>query len=296
MPPKKVKEPKEEVKPIFAEAEARFSDLAKKNESSKKETLESLTNVHASLSSLKMWTAQHKMATQSTFLEHKSLIGKNKQEIDSAVKELEEAFDTLWPLISRLEKSVQDNSETTSTSSKEIDKKHAELASEVAQHVVDLTKFIERKHKLALAKISKQVKVEVKVDEEESKKVASEIKRLEKLIEKIGKYEYGSQLNVLSGGTIVGFTGQLNFKSGFTVAQNGSQVDVTSNGTGGGLGYLAATGAVNNSNTSFTFPSPPTLVNVNGAMYANGHGVTISDTTGTLDNPPGTGGFVYGLG
>lgn len=67
--------------------------------------------------------------------------------------------------------------------------------------------------------------------------------------------------------------------------------------TGGtGLVYLPASGLVNNVNTVFTFTKTPTFVIVNGASYVNGSGVTIAGTTATLDNPPGNGGSVTGLG
>lgn len=72
--------------------------------------------------------------------------------------------------------------------------------------------------------------------------------------------------------------------------------DVTISGGGGSLAVLTATGAMDDSNTSFTFASEPTLVNINGATYVHGHGVTISGTNVTTDNPVGTGGFIYGLG
>jgi hypothetical protein len=66
--------------------------------------------------------------------------------------------------------------------------------------------------------------------------------------------------------------------------------------SGGNFNILTATGDVDDSNLVFTFVSEPTLVVVNGTAYRHGHGVTISTTTATLDNPPGVGGDVYGLG
>lgn len=67
--------------------------------------------------------------------------------------------------------------------------------------------------------------------------------------------------------------------------------------SGSGLNYLALqSGAINNTNTTFTFASTPTIVVVNGASYINGSGVTISGITATLDNPPGNSGSVYALG
>lgn len=69
------------------------------------------------------------------------------------------------------------------------------------------------------------------------------------------------------------------------------------NKAGSGLKYLAlVTGTIDNSNKVFTFASTPTIVVVNGASYINGSGVTITGTTATLDNAPGNGGSVYGLG
>lgn len=61
------------------------------------------------------------------------------------------------------------------------------------------------------------------------------------------------------------------------------------------VSILAATGTVDDSNTVFTFASTPQIVVVNGMSYITGSGVTIVTTTATLDNPAGTGGFVFGI-
>lgn len=66
-------------------------------------------------------------------------------------------------------------------------------------------------------------------------------------------------------------------------------------GGGSGLSILAATGTIDDSNVTFTFTAIPSAVVVNGAVYNNGNGVTISGTTATLDNPIGTGGSIIGL-
>lgn len=84
--------------------------------------------------------------------------------------------------------------------------------------------------------------------------------------------------------------------SGVTITSVNGQKVISSVGSGG-LGYLpVVSGAINNSNTVFTFAQTPTIVVVNGASYINGSGVTISGTTATLDNAAGTGGSVYALG
>jgi len=58
---------------------------------------------------------------------------------------------------------------------------------------------------------------------------------------------------------------------------------------------LEATGTIDDSNTTFTFSSSPSLIVVNGAVYRNGHGCTIAGLNVTLDNPVGTGGDIYGI-
>jgi hypothetical protein len=91
--------------------------------------------------------------------------------------------------------------------------------------------------------------------------------------------------------TILNITG-----SGVSYSYANGRNDVTITGGSGSLSVLAATGAVDDSNTVFTFVSEPTLVVVNGATYRHGFGCTIATTTVTLDNPVGSGGDVYALG
>jgi len=81
-----------------------------------------------------------------------------------------------------------------------------------------------------------------------------------------------------------------------TYSSNFGRNDITISASGAAVSLLVATGAVNSSNTVFTFPSAPQIVVVNGAAYMNGAGITIVGTTATLDNPPGIGGSVYGIG
>lgn len=62
-----------------------------------------------------------------------------------------------------------------------------------------------------------------------------------------------------------------------------------------GVTVLTATGTIDDSNTSFTFSEEPTAVVINGAMYRDGNGVTISGTSVTTDFPVGQGGDIYGI-
>lgn len=88
--------------------------------------------------------------------------------------------------------------------------------------------------------------------------------------------------------------------TGISVSYNraSGRNDITITATGeatGAMAVITVTGTIDDSNTSFTAASEPTLVVVNGASYRDGHGCTISGTSITLDNPPGTGGDIYAL-
>lgn len=98
-------------------------------------------------------------------------------------------------------------------------------------------------------------------------------------------------------GSSVGDFNILNFiGSGVSVANAGNGVaSITISSGGGSLAVLAATGTVDDSNLTFTFASTPTVVVVNGAVYADGYGVTIIGLSAVINNPVGTGGFIYGL-
>jgi hypothetical protein len=82
----------------------------------------------------------------------------------------------------------------------------------------------------------------------------------------------------------------------YAYASGRNDITISASASGGSMSVLAATGTVDDSNKVFTFASAPTLVVVNGNAYRNGHGVTISGTTATLDDAVGAGGDIYGLG
>jgi hypothetical protein len=63
----------------------------------------------------------------------------------------------------------------------------------------------------------------------------------------------------------------------------------------GGLSVITVSGTVDDSNTSFTAASAPTMVNINGAFYIHGAGVTIVGTAITTDSPVGTGGKIFAV-
>lgn len=66
----------------------------------------------------------------------------------------------------------------------------------------------------------------------------------------------------------------------------------------GGFTVIAVSGTVNDSNTSFTATTQPTLLNINGAFYQKtGGAITWSYSGGTItiSSPVGTGGNIYGI-
>lgn len=68
-------------------------------------------------------------------------------------------------------------------------------------------------------------------------------------------------------------------------------------GGGGSVGnsILTAGGTIDNSNTTFSFASKPTVVIVNGATYRENKGWSWLSPNITLDNPVGTGGDIYAM-
>lgn len=61
------------------------------------------------------------------------------------------------------------------------------------------------------------------------------------------------------------------------------------------IGFLDATGSVDDANVEFTFAIEPLIVVVNGVSYRHTHGCTIAGTTVTLDYAVGTGGDIFGI-
>lgn len=256
-----------------------------------------LKEMKSSLAEFQDSFTQHRLSVQSELLKHRT---GNKKEIEDLSKELEEAFDVLWPKFKSLETSLEKNSKEGKDSLSKSDKKHADSIAELASQVLSLSGTIEKRYQSALKKIYQQKgTIEVRIDEGETKSIKEELKRLDLLVKGVGKYEYGSSLNIFSGGNAVGFVGQINFKSGFTVALNNSGgVDVTSTG-GAGFSILPVTGTINDSNKSFTVASLPSLVNINSGFYApTGGNITwsYSGTTLTISSAVGVGGSIFAIG
>lgn len=216
-----------------------------------------------------------KQVTDDTAKEVESFKGRTLELITAALKEQENGMKFIYDKVRNL-KQAKDGKDG-------VDGKDAPPADE--SKIVDSV----------LAKLpppSNEIPEETK---QKLESMAEEIRQLKARPTSFGARGIGLYINgvkkLLSAQTL-NITG-----SGVSYNYANGRNDVTITGSGGGsLSVLAATGTVDDSNTTFTFASTPTLVMVNGAAYRDGHGVTIVTTTATLDNPPGVGGDVYGLG
>lgn len=119
-------------------------------------------------------------------------------------------------------------------------------------------------------------KVEVRVDEKEIVDMKKEIKNLAKLLGDVGKYEYGSSLNVFGNSKSIGFTGLINFKNGSNTTAKvtlnpAGGIDVEIDATGGG-GTATYNEVVAGSGTAWTLAGTPIVGSVR--LYANGQRLT----------------------
>lgn len=268
----------------------KLSDRILKRAKTDEEISLMLNELKESLTTVGMSLLSHKEETQKGFHEHKESFTKesegHKKTLGQIEGELKEAFEYLWPRFEKLEKSIEENK----VSASEVDEKHQINHEDNVKKIGELVELVEKRYQSALKKMN--IEKKSFVDSEEIGVVKKEVARLGKLLKEVGKYEYGASLNILSGGTPIGFTGAINFKSGFIVALSSSGVDVTAS-TGSII--FPVSGAINNTNKTFVFAFSPTVIVVNGAMYRDGFGVTITGVTVVLDNAVGNGGDLYAL-
>lgn len=216
------------------------------------EVASTITQLRTGLTSLTGSIHRHRMEHQSNLIKHKVFsageLAKHKKNVDQIETELKEAFTSVWTKFDTLESLVNKNGGSFDESTK----KHTDSIADLSTKIVNLTSTVEKRYQAALKRINQQKdKVEVRIDNGEVRSVRGELTRLEGLIEKVGKYEYGAQLQVQAGGSIIGFTGIINFKTGFTVVQNNQGVDITANAAGG-ITTLAPNETPNGSITVFT--------------------------------------------
>lgn len=108
-----------------------------------------------------------------------------------------------------------------------------------------------------------------------------------------------SPLSVVSAGGVT----QIIAGSGISISPitGTGTVTITSTGGGGGGSFspIAVSGTINDTNTSFTATSQPSLLNINGLLYQQtGGSITWSYSGGTItiSSPVGTGGSIFGIG
>lgn len=154
----------------------------------------------------------------------------------------------------------------------------------------------------ALEKLSKDTSSYTDREVSKVEKTISELRA--SFLERIGNIGGGSMPHQTYIGGVNPLTkySDLNFKAGsnmsITYANNNTtrQVDITFTASGGGAGtnFETPTGAVNDTNTTFTVLNTPVYINVNGLIYTEGNGIYTSYAGGTitLNTPVGSGGFI----
>lgn len=122
-----------------------------------------------------------------------------------------------------------------------------------------------------------------------------------KLKDKLGINEIDKLTKILDRRYIHGGGDTVTAGTNVTITRNANG-DKVINATGGAaIAVLAAAGDIDDTNTTFTFTSVPTIVVINGASYAATSTVggtlawTNVGTTVTLAFPVGTGGSIYAL-
>jgi len=109
-----------------------------------------------------------------------------------------------------------------------------------------------------------------------------------------------AQLKVLDRRYIHGGGDTVSAGSGITITNVNGTKQISATGSGS-FSVLAATGDIDDTNTTFTFTSAPTIVVINGASYLETSNVggspawSIVGTTVTLAFPVGVGGSIFGI-
>jgi len=115
------------------------------------------------------------------------------------------------------------------------------------------------------------------------------LKGIEERIQAIGQVA-----STVKGGTAYG---KIIAGPNITVRYVGTDaiVSSTASGSGGGFNTETPTGAVDDTNVTFTVLNTPNSVVVNGNLYFNGAGFTYAAGTITLNAPVGVGGFIRSI-
>lgn len=115
--------------------------------------------------------------------------------------------------------------------------------------------------------------------------IGNRFRTLEEIMGKIPKdiYEFGAQLSVLSNGILVGITGFLNFKSGFSLTASGLGIDVTA--TGSATWYqdeIVASGVTGTSFNLLHVPTSVVFLYKNGQLMISGSNQDYTRSSGAI--------------
>lgn len=140
-------------------------------------------------------------------------------------------------------------------------KTRKEIRTNEKKQVEQLRKEIRELKKSIPLPVTKIIR-EKKTDDVQLSALIEEVTRLQEMVRRQGLYEYGSSLNVLEGGTPVGFTGAINFKNGTntTVKSTLNQagyIDVEIDATSAAPTFYNDTvsGTIDGTNKVFTVPN-----------------------------------------
>ena len=248
-------------------------------------------------------------------------INKISEVFTNKVKTIQSQIDTKTKELESFDKTISENSASgmkrTHTLKMEIASLSDDLARFIVVHEADINALKKNFENIDL--IGKNTtetiqilssNIDTRTTKKETKKYIEELQdtidkfRIETLnrISSVGGGSMNRKITVGGVDYLTRYT-DLNLIAGtnmtLTVANDDAnkRVNITFDAAGGSLNFETPTGAVDDSNTSFTVANEPKLLNINGAVYTEGVGIYTSYVAGTitLSSPVGTGGFIISI-
>lgn len=272
------------------ERERKESD--KKIEKVKEDLTNTISSISRSLSEFKK------------SVEEDSSLQEVSEYIDLEIEEIEEQLESLKETISEISYVSDKRHEDYGKSLMSLSTQIKDISKTVSEHLALKFKEIKRTHDVFdedVKSLHKGHTIHLEKFEQIDKNFLKFEKDLKKYASEI--YEYGSSFSILSNGSLIGTSNALNLKAGanmtITVTVN-PQGAITAqfDASGSALAIIAVTGTIDDSNTSFTSATLPTLLNINGAFYKQTGGAITwsrSGTTITLSSAVGVGGSIFGI-
>lgn len=227
----------------------------------------------------------------------------NKNSVSQAQKLVESAYSQLASLLREVEaQSDKKLSKEIQAVRKEVEKLSAPDLTPIERRLTELENEQEETPQELRNKV-----VEAGLKKDDIEGLTDSLQYIEKLVLNSpkgggGSVARGIQLYVDGGKK--GISNTINLIPGvgvsLTYSKAGGRNDITINASSSAISVLTATGTIDESNTTFTFASQPTLLVINGASYGQTGGAITwtwnsGTLTATLSSPVGTGGSIFGL-